>query len=155
MAKINPQTDAYFYPNPSFLIHPRKHNTPQNRKILIFLVKNKRPKTNQTSKRSASQSIRTRTSNGNRKSRARGGSRNIVSGRKMPKLSNADPYHTIYNSTISTKKPKYGDEYDYFWDADGQELADSTFPGVKGRVALTNQNGRLEGDDLVAPFHWD
>ena len=73
----------------------------------------------------------------------------------MPKLSNADPYHTIYNSTISNTKPKYGEEFDYFYDNEGNELGDSQFPGVKGRVGLANQTGRQEGDDLVAPHHWD
>lgn len=29
------------------------------------------------------------------------------------------------------------------------------FQGVKGRVGLANQKGRLEGDDLIAPHHWD
>jgi hypothetical protein len=73
----------------------------------------------------------------------------------MPKLSTAQPFKTIYNSTISNTKPQYGEEFDYFWDSNGQEHNDSTFTGVKGRVGLSNHVGRAEGDDLIAPHHWD
>jgi hypothetical protein len=73
----------------------------------------------------------------------------------MPKLSNANPYHSIYNSTISNFKPKYGEEFDYHFDGSKQEYGDKTFMGVTGRVGLSNAQGRKEGDDLTAPNHWD
>lgn len=73
----------------------------------------------------------------------------------MPPLSNQNQFQSIYNSTISRQEPKYGEEFDYFWTPDGQEVSDSTFQGVKGRVGLANERGRQEGDDLVAPHHWD
>ena len=73
----------------------------------------------------------------------------------MPKLSNAEPFRTIYNSTISSTKPVYDQDTDYKWDHEGQEIGDSAFMGVTGRVGMANQTGRNEGDDLVAPHHWD
>ena len=73
----------------------------------------------------------------------------------MPKLSTNQPFNTIYNTTISSNKPKYGEEFDYFWDHNREELGDTQFSGVAGRVGLSNVTGRQEGDDLIAPHHWD
>ena len=73
----------------------------------------------------------------------------------MKKTGNQNNFRSIYNSTISNKKATYGEESDYLWDQNRQELRDSTFGGVRGYVGMTNQKGRAEGDNLIAPHHWD